>query len=80
MLLSLSVERHFSVVAVIILVSLTIAFIAIIYHIGRMLIGNVRIEETNMTSIKYSAIPVLLIIISVALCFVIRPEMLGAIK
>ncbi|MBP7863331.1 hypothetical protein KA183_16715 [bacterium] len=80
MLLSLSVERHFSVVAVIILVSLTIAFIAIIYHIGRMLIGNVRIEKTNITSIKYCAIPLLLIIVSVALCFVIRPELLGEIK
>ncbi len=81
MLLSLSLERHFTLITVLILVSLTIAFIAIIYHIGRMLIGSSQIKKIeNMTSIKYSAIPALLILISVVLCFVIRPEILGEIK
>lgn len=83
MLLSLSLENHHAIVAVFIIVSLTIAFIAIVYHIGRMLIGSgqvVKLEKISMTGIKYSAIPALLILISVALCFVVRPEILGVIK
>lgn len=80
MLLSLSFERHSILVAVLILISLTIAFVAVSYHVGRTLVGGKLEGLSDTISIKNSVIPSLLIFVSIVLCFVIRPDIVGVLK
>lgn len=80
MLLSLSFERHHILVAVLVLVSLTIAFVAISYHVGRTLVGGKIETNGNTMKTKFSLIPGLLILLSISLCFLIRPDILGVLK
>ncbi|MDX2108325.1 MAG: proton-conducting transporter membrane subunit [Candidatus Melainabacteria bacterium] len=80
MLLSLSFERRDILVAVLILIALTIAFVAVSYHVGRTLVGGKIELLSDAVSVKNSVIPSLLILASVALCFLIRPDILGVLK
>lgn len=80
MLLSMSFERHYILVAVLVLVALTIAFVAISYHVGRTLVGGKQESGSSVISVKYSIIPSLLILLSISLCFLIRPDILGVLK
>lgn len=77
LLLSHSVEQKEWFVAGIVLVALTIAFISVSYHIGRVLVGNPSAHTLpDKLSIKNSIVPSLLTVLSLVLGVTICPVVL----
>ncbi len=76
MLLSFAIDQKAWLVAVIIILALTIAFIAISIHVGRILVGSPKESWIEKRGVKYSIVPSILMTASIILGFIISPELL----
>ena len=76
LLLTRCIDQKEWLVAGAILLALTIAFISVCFHTGRILVGGSSIQESKSQSINNSIIPTLLMTVSLLLGFIVTPQLL----
>lgn len=79
-ILSASTDRHHWIFAVILVVSIAVAFVAVCAHVGAILFGKPKEKFEAFQPLRASVVPAVLVACSFLLGIVVNPGLLGGLK